>query len=184
MINQTTHDEEIIDLLHKQDERAIELLFDRFYEYLCGVVFKILHDYEAARDVVQDLFFELWKKRGSLVITSALRPYLRKAALNRSINYLNKQRILHKHESNMSEEIQYVQPSGQLNLEHEDLEQRIFIAIDKLPTKCKVIFSMSRFENMSYKEIASSLEISIKTVENQISKALKILRHEVHNHDN
>jgi len=146
-------DSEILDLLNKNDERAISLLFDRFFDYLCAVVYRVIHDYEAARDVVQDIFLDLWKKRESLNIQIALRPYLRRAAVNRGLNYIKMKRII----PNDNEEA----------------------AAESLPPKCKLVFGMSRFESMSYQEIADALDISIKTVENQISKALKILRTEV-----
>ncbi|MFT4565617.1 MAG: RNA polymerase sigma-70 factor (ECF subfamily) [Saprospiraceae bacterium] len=175
-------DSDIVELLDKQDERAIALLFDRFFDYLCSIVYRVIHDYEASRDVVQDLFFDLWKKRESIKIKTALRPYLRRAAVNRGLNYLKKQKMVFSQDENAAIDLPADEVSGQLHLEHEELEQRIFSAIDGLPPKCKIIFSMSRFESMSYQEIATNLGISIKTVENQISKALKILHHEVHHH--
>ncbi len=179
-MDKSTKDSNLVELLNNKDERAIELLFERFYEYLCSVVYRVVHDYEAARDVVQDLFFDLWRKRGSIHIETAIRPYLRRAAVNRALNYLKKQKIITSQDEDAAIDIPSDDMSGQLNLEHEELEQRIFNAIDLLPPKCKIVFSMSRFESMSYQEIADTMGISIKTVENQISKALKILRREVY----
>ena len=173
-------DKKILDLLNNNDEKAIELLFDRFFDYLCAVVYRILHDYEAARDVVQDIFLDLWKKREALQINTALRPYLRRAAVNRGINYLKRKRIVVNDDEDAAMEIVSNAPSGQAHLEKNELETRIYEVIESLPPKCKLVFGMSRFENMSYQEIADALDISIKTVENQISKALKILRNEVH----
>ena len=172
-------DNEILELLNKNDEQAIELLFDKFFEYLCAVVFKILHDYEAARDVVQDIFFDLWKKRDKLNIRTALRPYLRRAAVNRAINYLKRKRIMVSEDDDSAVDIVSSVPSGQAHLEKDELETRIYQVIESLPPKCKLVFGMSRFEEMSYQEIADALDISVKTVENQISKALRILRTEV-----
>ena len=176
----SNQDSDIVDLLDKQAERAIALLFDRFFDYLCSIVYRVIHDYAAARDVVQDLFFNLWKKRESIKIQTALRSYLRRAAVNRGLNYLKKQKMVFSQDENAALSLPADEISGQLHLEHKELEQRIFSAIDGLPPKCKIVFSMSRFESMSYQEIATNLGISIKTVENQISKALKILRREVH----
>jgi len=172
-------DSDIVELLHSQDEKAIELLFDRFFDYLCGIVYRVVHDYEAARDVVQDLFFDLWKKRESIRIETALRPYLRRAAVNRGLNYLKKQRIVKSGNEDAALEIPGDEITGQMQLEHEELEKRLFSAIEQLPPRCKIVFSMSRFENLSYQEIADTLGISIKTVENQISKALKVLRSQI-----
>jgi len=175
-------DSEILDLLKKGDERAIEYLFDRFFDYLCSVVYRVIHDYESARDVVQDLFMEIWKKRETIFIQTALRPYLRRAAVNRGLNYIKRRKIISSQDEDAALDIPSDDVSGQLILEKEELEKKIHTAIDGLPPKCKLVFSMSRFENMTYSEIADAMEISVKTVENQISKALKILRAAVSAH--
>ena len=175
-------DSEILELLKKGDERAIEYLFDRFFEYLCNVVYRVIHDYESARDVVQDLFLEIWKKRETIAIQTALRPYLRRAAVNRGLNYIKRRKIVTSQDEDAARHIPSDIASGQLMLEKEELEKRINKVINSLPPKCKLVFSMSRFENMSYNEIAQAMEISVKTVENQISKALRILRAEVQLH--
>lgn len=172
-------DDQILELLNNNDEKAIELLFDRFFDYLCAVVFRVIHDYEAARDVVQDIFFDLWKKRERIQIQIALRPYLRRAAVNRALNYIKRKRIVPNDDEDAAVDIVSNVPSGQAYLEKDELESKIYSVIEALPPKCKLVFGMSRFENMSYQEIANALEISVKTVENQISKALKILRSEV-----
>lgn len=172
-------DDQILELLNNNDEKAIELLFDRFFDYLCAVVFRVIHDYEAARDVVQDIFFDLWKKRENIQIHIALRPYLRRAAVNRALNYIKRKRIVPNDDEDAAVDIVSNVPSGQAYLEKDELESKIYSVIEALPPKCKLVFGMSRFENMSYQEIANALEISVKTVENQISKALKILRSEV-----
>ncbi len=172
-------DSEILERLNRNDEKAIELLFDKFFDYLCSVVYRILHDYEAARDVVQDIFFDLWKKRDSINIQTALKPYLRRAAVNRAINHLKRKRLIINEHEDSAIQVVSNDPSGQAKMEKNELERRIYEIIESLPPKCKLVFAMSRFENMTYQEIADALEISVKTVENQISKALKILRTEV-----
>ncbi|MEL6389341.1 MAG: RNA polymerase sigma-70 factor [Bacteroidota bacterium] len=172
-------DSEILALLKKGDEKAVEYLFYRFFDYLCSVVYRVIHDYEAARDVVQDLFFELWKKRETIEIQTALMPYLRRAAVNRGLNYIKRKRIVAHQDEDAAADIPSTEVSSQVKLEKEELEARIHRVIDSLPPKCRLVFCMSRFESLSYQEIATSLEISVKTVENQISKALRILRAEV-----
>lgn len=179
LMKEKFNDEEILELLNSNDERAIELLFDRFFDYLCAVVYRVIHDYEAARDVVQDIFLDLWKKRESINVSIALRPYLRRAAVNRGLNYIKRKRIIPNDDEDAAVDIVSQVPSGQAYMEKDELETRIYQVIEGLPPKCKLIFGMSRFESMSYQEIATALDISIKTVENQISKALKILRSEV-----
>ena len=169
-------DKDIIQLLTQQDEKAIDLLFDNYYEYLCNVVYRVINDYVYAEDIVQEMFFDLWKKSKDIKINISLRAYLRRAAVNRSLNHLRKQRMKFDEAEDAVLEIEDNHVSGQMEMEKNELEERIFATIESLPPKCKIVFGMSRFENMSYQEIADALEISVKTVENQISKALKILR--------
>ena len=131
------------------------------------------------KSLIQDIFFDLWKKRETITVQTALRPYLRRAAVNRALNHIKRKRIIPNDDEDAAVDIVSKSPSGQAYLEKDELETRIYAVIESLPPKCKLVFGMSRFENMSYQEIADALEISVKTVENQISKALKILRAEV-----
>ncbi len=172
-------DEEIIGLLAKGDQRAISIIFDQFFDYLCGVVYRVLGDYENSRDIVQDIFLDLWKKQEAINIQTSLRAYLRRAAINRSLNFIRKTKIALDNDDEMLLEMPDKGVSGQQEMERSELEVRIQEAIDKLPPKCKIVFSLSRFEELSYQEIANTLDISIKTVENQISKALRIMRTEL-----
>ena len=173
-------DKDILEKLNNNDERAIELLFERFFDYLCAVVYRVIHDYEAARDVVQDIFLDLWKKRQTITVETALRPYLRRAAVNRALNYIKRRKIITNDDEDAALDLPSNSISGQADMERAELETRIYSVIESLPPKCKLVFGMSRFENMSYQEIADALDISVKTVENQISKALKILRSEIY----
>lgn len=169
-------DEDILLMLNSNEERAISVLFDSFYEYLCNVVYRVVNDRGFSEDIVQEIFFDLWRKRDKIQIHISLRAYLRKAAVNRSLNHIRKQRMKFEEDEDVVSEIRAQDVDGQMELEKDELQSRIFQIIETLPPKCKIVFSLSRFENMSYQEIADELEISIKTVENQISKALRILR--------
>lgn len=172
----TVEDAEIVRLLKNDDEKAIDLLFDNYYNYLCGVVYRVISDADYAEDLVQEIFLDIWRKRHDLNISTSLRAYLRRAGVNRSLNFIRKQKMKFEDAEETMNDLRSTEISGQVEMEHSELEQRIHSCIDALPPKCKLIFGMSRFENMSYQEIANSLEISVKTVENQISKALKLLR--------
>lgn len=171
-----TEDDVILDLLSKGDQKFIDLLFDKYYTYLCNVVYRVINDADYAEDIVQEIFTDIWRKRESINIQTSLRAYLRRASVNRSLNHIRKQRMKFDENEDAIIDIESNTIDGQQELEKDELEQRIHDCIDALPPKCKLVFSLSRFENMSYQEIANHLEISIKTVENQISKALRILR--------
>ena len=166
---------DIIDRLNNSDESVIRVLFDEYYQYLCRSIYRVVPDSSISEDIVQEVFMELWKKRESIKITTSIKAYLRRSALNRALNYLRKNKV------KFEEEVQIpdhgsLDSGGQSNMEVMELQDRINGIIDELPERCRIIFCMSRFEEMSYKEIAEALSISVKTVENQMSKALKILR--------
>ncbi len=169
-------DEHILSLLASNDEKSIDLLFDKYYTYLCNVIYRVINDSDYAEDIVQEIFMDIWKKREKINVQTSLRAYLRRAAVNRSLNHIRKQRMKFDDDEDAVLDIESSTIDGQTTMEKNELERRIHESIDALPPKCKLVFSMSRFENMSYQEIADALGISIKTVENQISKALRILR--------
>ncbi|HFC01018.1 MAG TPA: RNA polymerase sigma-70 factor [Phaeodactylibacter sp.] len=168
-------DQELISSLQNGKEQAMDILFRRHYSSICRAVYRILKDNNLSEDIAQEVFLGLWKKRENLNITSSVQAYLKRAAINKSLNYIRDQRIKLNDEVEMPL-LSNNQSSTQQQLEADDLQKIINQTIDNLPKRCRVIFVLSRFEEMSYKEIATELNISIKTVENQISKALKILR--------
>ena len=169
-------DQELISILQKGNEQAIDILFRRHYSFVCQSVYRILKDGNTAEDIAQEVFFGLWKKRENLNITTSVKGYLKRAAINKSLNFIRDQKIKFDDKEEQLPNLTSTQSTTQQHLEAEDLQKKIDEAIDSLPEKCRLVFTLSRFEEMSYQEIADHLGISIKTVENQISKALKVLR--------
>lgn len=168
-------DVELIEFLHTNETGAIEKIFKQYYSYICSAVYKIIPDSNLTEDLAQDVFYELWRKRERIEITSSLKAYLKRAAINKALNYIRSKKI--RFDSDDDETVQNISVrSSENNVEAFELQEIINDAIDQLPEKCRIVFMMSRHEEMSYKEIAGALEISVKTVENQISKALKYLR--------
>jgi len=169
-------DKSWFELLRTDDEQAMKLLFDRYYKYLVVTAYNILEDDARAKDLVQDTCFDLWTKRESLSIDYSLKAYLRRAVVNRSIDEIRRRKKIVFDEHAMANEALTSKDSGSTPLEDEDLEKLIQRSIDSLPERCKLIFRLSRFEELSHKEIAERLNISTKTIENQITKALRQLR--------
>lgn len=163
--------------LLKDDERALRFIFDRYYPTLLQDAWRIIGDTDAARDLVQDVFVELWKKRHEIAVHTSLRAYLRKAVINRTLNYLKSHRRI---SWGLPDELQQLADTTDTDIyqkeQMESREARVRTAIESLPEKCRIVFSLSRFEQMSHKEIAEKLNISVKTIENQITKAMKVLR--------
>jgi RNA polymerase sigma-70 factor (ECF subfamily) len=158
------------------NESSYEELFRKWYAPLCKMIFRILKDKDHTEDIVQEVFIKLWEKREDLSIDISLKSYLYRAAINAAYNYLEKNKRYPK----LSIEeltIEIVSPSQAENDIHaKELETKINNTLASLPEGCREVFILSRQEGLSYKEIAETLAISIKTVENQMGKALRIFR--------
>ncbi|NJN25328.1 MAG: RNA polymerase sigma-70 factor [Cyclobacteriaceae bacterium] len=168
-------DEDILELLRKNHVQSINLLYDLYFDRMIRVAFKIVGDNEAAKDIVQEMFLNIWTKRHRLGLKDPIAPFLARAVVNRSLNYLRDNRKT-RNVLPLQAIDEITRNLGQDSLEREDLERLAKLAIDSLPPKCKLIFNLSRSGEMSYIEIARHLNISKKVVEKQITKALKHLR--------
>ncbi|MEI6408079.1 MAG: RNA polymerase sigma-70 factor [Bacteroidota bacterium] len=160
------------------DEGVLRLIFNRHYPLLLGDVYKIIQDTDTAKDIAQEVFVELWRKRSSIDIHTSLRAYLRRAAVNRALNFIksNRKYIFAEPDDGLSESPEAEAFEIEAVDSNTEMESVLRQAIEGLPEKCRLVFSLSRFEQMSHKEIAMQLDISVKTIENQITKAMKILR--------
>lgn len=162
--------------LREGNETAYEVLFKEFYVRLTIHANKFVQDSEAAKEIVQDLFVSIYEKRETLNINTSLNSYLYRAVRNRSINYINSQKQKDKYSQHIKYTADNTENTVENNINKSELESALFLAIGELPAKCRMIFKLNRFDGLSNGEIAEQLELSKRTVETQISKALKILR--------
>ncbi|MFZ1676898.1 MAG: RNA polymerase sigma-70 factor [Saprospiraceae bacterium] len=157
-----------------------EQLFKNHYPFVCTIVNKYVGDKSKVEDIAQELFTELWIKREQISIHTSIGAYLRRMAVSRALNYLRDTKKYNWDDldtlSEAPTEAAYQPPEAIQYLEEEELQKSLQAAIDKLPEKCRIIFLLSRYDELTYAEIAQNLNISNKTVENQIGKALKYLR--------
>lgn len=161
----------------EDQEAFLESLFHTYYKILCRFSFRIVHDKDKAEDVVQTCFVNLWQKKDSINIQSSFKSYLYRSVYNRSINeYTRSRKIIQEDISVLNEVSSSVSEDPELLLQAKETQQKIDQAISFMPDGCRTIFLLSREEQLSYKEIAETLGISVKTVENQMGKALRILR--------
>ncbi|MEM9822673.1 MAG: RNA polymerase sigma-70 factor [Bacteroidota bacterium] len=167
-------DQQLLDRIQQHDQQAFRQLFDRYYESLLRSVLHITGDVNLAKDVAQEVFLELWKKREKLLIKTSLKAYLHRAMINRTFNQLKARKHQYQEPAQLPENP--IPAHADLNLEASDLQQIIQQTIDALPEKCRIVFTLCRLEGLSHKAIAEQLGISPKTVENQMTKALRILR--------
>jgi RNA polymerase sigma-70 factor (ECF subfamily) len=157
----------------------IEGVFRVHHKMLCKVAYAIVKDKSTAEDIVQDVFLTIWKKRKELVIDSNLKGYLYRAVSNSCLNHLQSyhQRNIKPFEAFNEGALGVYVPQDKMDAEQ--LDAAIQNAIDKLPPRCKVIFVLCRIEGLKHQQIADTLDVSVKTVENQMGIALAKLRDEL-----
>ncbi|KIO75793.1 RNA polymerase [Pedobacter lusitanus] len=169
-------DEELIILLKEDDQSAYTELYNRYWSKLYRVAYNQLKIAEEAEEIVQDIFIDIWKRRKTIQLTSALNNYFAVAVKYKVIKTLAKRN----HQHQYSKEALYIHSnndnSTQEWLEFDDLKEQLSKLVDQLPDKCQKVYKLSREEENSYKQIAEKMNISEKTIESHINKALKYLR--------
>ena len=153
-----------------------EQLFKSQYGKLCSYANLFLNDPDASEDVVQEVFFKLWKNRDQLSINTTVKSYLFRAVRNGCLNVIEHMKVRDTHKAVNEEDIKSSETDAVDETVVMELEQRIRESIDQLPVERRKIFMLSRFEGLKYREIADQLNISVKTVENQMYHALRFLR--------
>jgi RNA polymerase sigma-70 factor, ECF subfamily len=153
-----------------------EELFRSYFSSLCYFAHKYIRDFDTCKEIVHNVFVNIWEKRDEFDFNQPAKSYLFTAVYNRSMNHLRDRK---KFVNDSVEDFIYIPDENALqdkSLEAAELEAKIWKVINSLPEACKKIFMLNRFEGKKYAEIAEDLNISVKTVETQMSKALKTLR--------
>jgi RNA polymerase sigma-70 factor (ECF subfamily) len=158
------------------DLQSFEVLFRQYYQILCGFALKFVNDEDTAEEIVQDLFYKLWEKRMELQINTSVKSYLFSAVHNRCLKFIEHRNVEYKYRN------YYLQHELEIDSEPHDsadineLQGIINHTLNSLPDRCSRIFKLNRFEGLKYHEIAKKLSISVKTVEANMGKALRLLR--------
>ncbi len=168
------NEKNLIKNLRSGKAKAYEYLFNEYYDWLCNYVYNLCNDRKLSEDIVQDAIVIFWEKRERLLITGSLKNYLFKTCHNQFLQYIRKQKI-------QFDTLDKIKWDVIANAAYEDdlyefKMNKLNKLIDQLPPRCKEIFIQNKLEKKKYKEIALDMGISIKTVENQMSKALHFLR--------
>lgn len=166
---------DIVKALQAGDEKVFERYFKDNYQRLCRYAFTFMKDKDEAEEIAQNVFVTMWEKRTSLAIETSIDSYLFRAVRNASLNKIKHQKVRQDYSAEQVASSNSVEPSTHLTLKNE-LQKQINEAIESLPEQCRIIFKLSRFEELKYAEIAEHMNLSIKTVENQMGKALRIMR--------
>ena len=169
----------LLEKLKNDDQSAFTVIFTKYYQDLVRFSFGFTHNPDASEEIVQEVFLKLWENRNSLLIHNSLKSYLLKIVQNRSIDSLRHLNITHKYASIVLEHPLLSENDTENYILHSELEANFNHAMLKIPAEYSEAFRMSRIETLNYQEIAQKLEISVRTVEVRISKALSLLREEL-----
>lgn len=171
--------QQVFNTLREGDITAFEMIFKTYYQPLCNYAYSFVQDRDEAEEIVQATFLSVWEKRENLTIHTGVKPYLYAMVRNAALNIIKHEKIKQQH---ATVELAVAEKSAE-SVTHtvmaSELEGRIHKALNKLPEQCRLVFKLSRFEELKYAEIAEQLNISVKTVENQMGKALKIMREQL-----
>ena len=173
----------LIKLLKDGNKTVFADIYNQYFGSLYVYAVKYVLDTEVAKEMVQDSFVKLWEKRNSLSEETHILPLLYQITRNNCLNHLKHEKVREKHKTRMRKlDLNYlaISHSSAEKIISQELEENIRKAIESLPPRCREIFELSRNEEKKYKEIAAELNLSEKTVENQILKALKIMREKLY----
>ncbi|MEO7990509.1 MAG: RNA polymerase sigma-70 factor [Chryseolinea sp.] len=173
------HEHQQQNALKTGDLTAFEMLFRTFYQPLCNYAYTFTQDRDEAEEVVQSTFLSIWEKYKTLEIHTAMKPYLYAMVRNSCLNIIKHEKIKQQHVQTEMVMADRSSESVTNTVLATELDERIQKAVEKLPEQCRIIFKLSRFEELKYAEIAEHLNLSVKTVENQMGKALKIMREQL-----
>lgn len=161
--------------LARGDEAAFDTIFRAWYAPLVRIAEGIVRERAVAEEVVQEVLLEVWRRREQLGDEEAPRAYLIRAARNRALNHVRHLRVEQRGAPKAAGPTESA-PTGAAHVVEAEIEVALRAAVAELPPRCREVFELSRVHGLSYADIARSLEISVKTVEAQMGKALRLLR--------
>lgn len=165
-----------IDRIRSGDEEAFKEFFFDHYNDVFRFIYRMTQNKEASKDLTQDTFFNFYKSLDKLIPSTPPNYYLFRIAKNLTLNYLTRKEIVSNFDPDDEESINSYYENPENEYYSSFVEDDIKKAIETLPNRCRAVFILSRYHNLSYQEISEILEISIQTVKNQINKAISILR--------
>jgi RNA polymerase sigma-70 factor (ECF subfamily) len=176
MSDKLPSDKILLNLMREGDSASFNALFDRYWEMLYATVFSVCSDREVCSEIVHDIFLNLWLKREKLQIESFKAYIVASARYHVYRHVKNARRKSLEYREDLEYSSRVSMNDGELNIHYQDLEKSVDKELEELPRRCKEIFTLSRREQLSNDEIATRLDISKRTVENQLTHALRHLR--------
>lgn len=172
----TWTDELLFEALKQGDEKAFEQLYDRYWEKLLSAAFYRVHDLEVAKELVQDIFANLWRRRTQTHLSSSFTAYIHTAMRYSVLDHIRQLKRSEKYVIAIKESLAEETSQTHDTVAYREFANVLDAEVNKLPQRCRQVFHLSRFEACTTKEIAEHMQISPKTVENQLTKALRLLR--------
>jgi len=169
-------DQELVLRVRAGDQAAFQTLFQTYHGPLCAFVYHYLGARDLAEEIVQDVFLFVWERREAWDVKTSVKNYLFTAARNGALSYLRHERVIERHAPEAIELLSSPAPRPDRELNARELGAAVSRAVSQLPPRCRLIFSLHRQQQLTYSEIAEVLELSPKTVEVQMGRALKALR--------
>ena len=163
--------------IKKGDLAAYEELFTKYYQLLCSYATKYVKDINISEEIVQELFYTIWKNKNDLKINTSVKSYLFKAVQNNCLLFINRKSVENKYNDFAKHNLKHSINDTLHTINYNEVNEIINSTLNSLPDNCREIFKLSRYEGLKYKDIAKKLSISVKTVEANIGKALKSFRY-------
>ncbi len=166
----------LVERLRNKDKRAFELVFNQYYGAMVSYAMRFMDMREEAEEITQEVFVKFWEKCELLALDSSIKSYLYRSVHNTCLNHLKHEKVKDSYRQYMVQFMEDSAESKNFDEQVDNLQEKILDEVNNLPPRCSEIFKLSRYEGLKYQEIADHLEISVKTVEVQMGKALKVLR--------
>lgn len=173
---ESDNSQELLQRLKADDQSAIKEIFHNYYGLVYKTTAQLCNDAQIAEDLCQNVFTNFWRKRHTLHIKGPIAPYIKRMAVNEALAWLKKQKRMPIDEVEEQNLPPILTADADEQYMYGEMKQVIGQAIEKLPPRCQTVFKLSRYEEMTYKEISKEMDITEKTVENQMGRALKLLR--------
>jgi RNA polymerase sigma-70 factor (ECF subfamily) len=164
-----------IHFIDADSSAVFEQLFKSYFKSLHSYALSIVKDEMTAEEMVQNVFCRLWEKREQIQVLQSMKSYLYRAVHNESINYLRQHKTRAAHHGNIARSIETIEKTTD-RAALSELQQRIHDAVESLPEQCRMVFRLSRYGELDYREIAETMGITVSTVKNQVHHALKVMR--------
>ncbi|MCG8389100.1 MAG: RNA polymerase sigma-70 factor [Cytophagales bacterium] len=173
------NDTDLLAQLKKGHAGAFKIIFDQYWDLVYAICFKHLGSHEDAKELTQEIFKSLWERRAKLDPSGSLKHYLAKAAKFQVYNFFRNQNTSKRHMDNFFKDQSFAENATENEINYRQLKEQLNYLIGQLPTQCKTVFHLSRVSDLSHKQIAEQLNISVKTVEYHLGNARKYLAKEL-----